>query len=83
MPLRAGRAGFFTTTNFAKPWSTKTPILLQLLVTDGDECLDDLLHVLAGKLLADESAMALRISLFERGLFFLVVVGFAMFAGLP
>jgi len=28
MPSRAGRAGFFTTTNFAKPGSVKTPFFL-------------------------------------------------------
>src|SRR4051812_32474581 len=31
MPLRAGRAGFFTTTNFAKPGSTKTPFFFSSL----------------------------------------------------
>ena len=34
MPSRAGRAGFFTTTNFAKPCRTKMPVLLELLVPD-------------------------------------------------
>src|SRR5882672_10060042 len=31
MPLRAGRAGFFTTTNFAKPGNTKIPFFFNSL----------------------------------------------------
>jgi hypothetical protein len=31
IPLRAGLAGFFTTSNFAKPWSTKMPFFFSSL----------------------------------------------------
>jgi hypothetical protein len=31
IPSRAGRAAFFTTTNLAKPWSTKMPFFFSSL----------------------------------------------------
>ena len=31
IPFLAGFAGFFTTVNFAKPWSTKTPAFFSSL----------------------------------------------------
>ena len=47
IPSRAGRAGFFTTTNFAKPGRTNVPLFFSSLWATLDERLDDLLLVLA------------------------------------
>ena len=50
MPSRAGRAGFFTTTNFAKPWRTKTPIfflsLIHILLNFAFDLVDDFAHLI-------------------------------------
>src|SRR5215469_6006002 len=65
MPSRAGRAGFFTTTNFAKPGRTNTPFFFSSLwptSTSASTTCFTCLRVISSPTL---SATALRISLFE------------------
>src|ERR1700691_4577895 len=77
MPLRAGRAGFFTTVNFAKPWSTNTPAFFSSLWAKTTRCSTPPLRCFFDTSSPTASAMALRISLLDRGFVFLVVAGFA------
>src|SRR5580704_12100899 len=82
MPSRAGRAGFFTTTNFAKPGRTKTPFFLSSLcptVTSVSTTVFTCLREISSPPIA--SVTACRTALFERGLpfAFFAVLDFAMF----
>src|SRR5262249_8347670 len=77
---RAGRAGFFTTTNLANPGSTKMPLFLSSrcpTVTSVSTTIFTCLRVTSSPI---ESVTAWRIALFERGLFFFAAL--AMFENL-
>src|SRR5579883_2120721 len=70
MPSRAGRAGFFTTTNFAKPGRTKMPFFLSSLWPTATRVSTTCLTCLRDTSSPMASATALRIWDFDRGLFF-------------
>src|ERR1700677_831313 len=78
MPLRAGRAVFFTTTNFAKPCSTNVPVFFSSLWPTSTSVSMTVFTCLRETPSPTFSPMAFRTSLFERGFVFLAVAGFAM-----